>query len=252
MKLKQFLPGIALTSGLLLSTAASAAVINLGAAADTSIYADGNVNGTGQGMFVGSNGQGTIQRSLIDFDLSGIGAGSTINSVTLTIHVNAQGYLGSPETITLNALNEAWNEASVGSGGPSSGGGGGNAPAPGDATWTDSGNGAWTAGGNFDATISASASVAGGGTTAVWSGAGLIADVQDWVDNGGNFGWILRGNETAAGSAKRFSSSENALHPTPVLSIDYTAAVVPVPAAVWLFGSGLLGLVGIARRKTRI
>jgi len=27
-------------------------------------------------------------------------------------------------------------------------------------------------------------------------------------------------------------------------------AVVPVPAAAWLFGSGLLGLVGIARRKT--
>ena len=28
-------------------------------------------------------------------------------------------------------------------------------------------------------------------------------------------------------------------------------AAVPVPAAVWLFGSGLLGLVGIARRKKR-
>ena len=27
------------------------------------------------------------------------------------------------------------------------------------------------------------------------------------------------------------------------------AAVVPVPAAAWLFGSGLLGLVGVARRK---
>ncbi len=27
------------------------------------------------------------------------------------------------------------------------------------------------------------------------------------------------------------------------------AAVVPVPAAVWLFGSGLLGLIGIAKRK---
>jgi hypothetical protein len=26
--------------------------------------------------------------------------------------------------------------------------------------------------------------------------------------------------------------------------------VVPVPAAVWLFGSGLVGLIGIARRKT--
>ena len=32
-------------------------------------------------------------------------------------------------------------------------------------------------------------------------------------------------------------------------NIDNIQAVVPVPAAVWLFGSGLLGLVGIARRK---
>jgi len=30
------------------------------------------------------------------------------------------------------------------------------------------------------------------------------------------------------------------------------SSVVPVPAAVWLFGSGLLGLVGIARRKSRV
>lgn len=28
-----------------------------------------------------------------------------------------------------------------------------------------------------------------------------------------------------------------------------TVSAVPVPAAVWLFGSGLLGLVGVARRK---
>jgi len=28
-----------------------------------------------------------------------------------------------------------------------------------------------------------------------------------------------------------------------------TTAVIPVPAAVWLFGSGLIGLVGVARRK---
>lgn len=30
----------------------------------------------------------------------------------------------------------------------------------------------------------------------------------------------------------------------------FSSAVVPVPAAVWLFGSGLLGLVGVARRKS--
>jgi hypothetical protein len=32
-------------------------------------------------------------------------------------------------------------------------------------------------------------------------------------------------------------------------SLSATPAVVPVPAAVWLFGSGLLGLVGVARRR---
>jgi len=33
-------------------------------------------------------------------------------------------------------------------------------------------------------------------------------------------------------------------------SVTIGTAVVPVPAAVWLFGSGLLGLVGVARRRT--
>lgn len=33
------------------------------------------------------------------------------------------------------------------------------------------------------------------------------------------------------------------------LSMTAAAAPVPVPPAVWLFGSGLLGLIGVARRK---
>lgn len=33
------------------------------------------------------------------------------------------------------------------------------------------------------------------------------------------------------------------------LNLTGTVSAIPVPAAVWLFGSGLLGLVGIARRK---
>ena len=36
------------------------------------------------------------------------------------------------------------------------------------------------------------------------------------------------------------------------LNLVGTVALVPVPAAVWLFGSGLLGMVGIARRKSRV
>ena len=34
-------------------------------------------------------------------------------------------------------------------------------------------------------------------------------------------------------------------------SANFNVTAVPVPAAVWLFGSGLLGLVGVARRKKK-
>ena len=33
-------------------------------------------------------------------------------------------------------------------------------------------------------------------------------------------------------------------------TFDITVSAVPVPPAVWLFGSGLVGLIGVARRKT--
>jgi len=33
------------------------------------------------------------------------------------------------------------------------------------------------------------------------------------------------------------------------VTIEYTPTVVPIPAAAWLFSSGLIGLIGIARRK---
>ena len=33
------------------------------------------------------------------------------------------------------------------------------------------------------------------------------------------------------------------------VEIDIVTTVIPVPAALWLFGSGLLGLIGISRRK---
>jgi len=40
------------------------------------------------------------------------------------------------------------------------------------------------------------------------------------------------------------------LQPIPAVDVTYVGGtVVPVPAAVWLFGSGLIGLVGVARRK---
>lgn len=46
-----------------------------------------------------------------------------------------------------------------------------------------------------------------------------------------------------------FVNADNAI--SWLLYRDVPPVVVPVPAAIWLFGSGLLGLFGIARRKTR-
>jgi hypothetical protein len=35
-------------------------------------------------------------------------------------------------------------------------------------------------------------------------------------------------------------------------NIQTTVAAVPIPGAVWLFGSALLGMIGYGRRKTAI
>ena len=48
-----------------------------------------------------------------------------------------------------------------------------------------------------------------------------------------------------------FNGNFDIMSATMVSYVTAPAAAVPVPAAVWLFGSGLLGLVGIARRKKK-
>lgn len=56
----------------------------------------------------------------------------------------------------------------------------------------------------------------------------------------------IGGSPQIAGPFKGFSANFDVMSLT-VTDIQQTA--VPIPAAVWLFGSGLLGLVGVARRK---
>lgn len=59
----------------------------------------------------------------------------------------------------------------------------------------------------------------------------------------------------AAGAVLSAPLSVNLIQDDPAIAVSLSmagslnSAAVPVPAAVWLFGSGLLGLVGVARRK---
>ena len=61
--------------------------------------------------------------------------------------------------------------------------------------------------------------------------------------------WDDSNRGTVGAACKTDGGPVNCKATTSHLSVYGVDAVVPVPPAVWLFGTGLLGLVGIARRK---
>jgi hypothetical protein len=194
----------------------------------------GNSNGAGDGIYagrVGSLGGGTKRRGLLAFDLSSIPAGSTVDAVSLRLEM-AQSPNEAARVVTLHRVSADWGEAG------STGAGSGGAAQPGDATWIYRffNTSTWTsAGGDFTAAPSASLSVADTGPY-VWTGAGLVADVQSWVNNpASNFGWLVLGNESTTSTVKKFYSSEGLTPPR--LTVDYTPGTISVPPgpaeAVW-------------------
>jgi hypothetical protein len=93
----------------------------------------------------------------------------------------------------------------------------------------------WTAGVAIPIHMEASASV---DANLTFSGS-----VDASADFGNSLDWI--GITNVTDESGNPVASFSALSPE---GLDW-GVVVPIPAAVWLFGSGLLGLVGIARRK---
>jgi hypothetical protein len=206
--------------------AAFADVVTLAPQKDNTLYEDGKgflSNGHGIYFFAGRTAAPSLRRGLIAFDLTSIPANATITAVSLSLFMSKAH--GGSASVSLSKVSQAWGEGISDAGEP--GGQGANSE-PNDATWfhTFFNTNFWNnIGGDFSATSSASTTVSAVNTTYTWSGSGLVADVQAWVSNPAiNFGWVIRGNETSNGNAKRFNTRENTDHP-PQLTITYQVPV---------------------------
>lgn len=222
-----------LAAGAHFQNAAHAAQVTLNAVKDNTLFEwpEGGQfsNGAGEYFFAGRNNQDqpfSIRRGLIAFDVAGsIPAGSTITGVTLTLYMSRT---TAPATnVTLHRLSSDWGEGASDAGGQE---GLGAASEPGDATWehTFYDTQFWTTpGGDFLGAVSATTSVGGNGFYS-WTGAGLVADVQYWLDNpGSDFGWLVKGDESAPHLAKRFNSrTSGTVSRRPALVINYNAPVI--------------------------
>ena len=206
-------------------------------AKDNTLYesASGDLsNGAGMHFFAGNSGANLIRRGLVSFAIGdSIPAGSNIDSVKLTLHMSKTNELGGT-TVSLRRVEADWGEGSsiaIGVGG--GGEGVGITPSTGDVTWihTFFNTTNWVSpGGDFSATESNNQTVINIGDYTWESTAEMVADVQDWLDNpANNFGWIVIGDESSSGTAKRFDSRENSTEgDRPQLTVNYTEATTSV------------------------
>lgn len=234
---------------MILCAASNCAIVQLNPLRDTTLYesATGALgNGAGQFLFAGTTNQPQLRRALISFDtLSIVPTGAVIESVSLRMHVASASPLFN--SFTLHRVTSAW---TTGASDASGNEGSGTAAQNGDATWlhASSVGTLWSnAGGDFDSSSSASLIVGDLGWY-TWTSSQLAADVQQWIDHPeSSMGWMLRGDETAIGSTRRFDSSES-LTPAlaPQLVIEYS--IVPAPASLALLTVSTL-LVATRRRR---
>lgn len=181
-----------------------------------------NNNGASPSIFTGENGQTGLMRGLIMFALPGALQGQvTVSRVTLTMVTQGTG-IGdttppTAATESLQAVTVTWGEGDGFGSGMSSNTVGQACDTTG-ATWDQPkcmGGSAWL-GGSVSASVSGTASVLAALDTAVtWDSAtdgnaGMVSDVQSWIDSPvTNQGWrITSSTEGMSGQAQRFYSRE--------------------------------------------
>jgi len=219
----------------------AADTLSMTPAADTTLYEreTGDLsNGSGSSLFIGRTGANAgnrLRRALLRFDLSAIPPGSEIQDARLLLQIDMTPPMATGFDAGLHRVMAGWGEAGSVAAGP----GGGGAPAqPGDATWLHRffDTEFWaTPGGDFEPAASATVALsAGTGEFVFETGPGLVADVQQWVNQpASNFGWAVIGEETNPQNARRIASRENdALAPSLEVVFIPAAAlpeVTPVP-----------------------
>jgi hypothetical protein len=237
---------VVLAGCLLLATVPALAVqVVLAPRADTTLYQTSGSDvssGAGPALYSGTTGGGLARRALLAFDASSLPAGVHVDSVQLLLHVTRT-QDGQARSYALHRVRAPWGEGTSNAGGDSIGPGGGQgAPATaGDATWAfrvyDTQHWAQP-GGEFDSEALAASRVGGVGACTWHSTPALVADVQRWVDGGENDGWIVVGEESASGSARRFAARESAIvESRPQLFVHFTpTAITP---ATWAAVKGI-------------
>jgi len=210
---------------LFITSAVNAQVtVNITPTKDNSIYSESGTISNGLGkLYSGRTNTGNLRRALLSFDIAAnVPAGAIITNVTLSLDQDNAGPGATNDNYDLHPLTTEWGE------GTSSGTGTGAPAVSPDATWDDAmfGSSAWISpGGDFLASVAQSNINAINGIK-TWSSADMITNVQAWLDNpANNFGWILIGDETTNGTARRFGSKDQGT--APVLEVQYTCANAP-------------------------
>lgn len=240
--------GLVLAAVMFSGVHAQAEIITIGANRDNTLFEDetGTLsNGAGISIFAGTTARHGLRRGLLSFKMQDyIPEGAIITRAELTLYCD-RGH-GANTMMGMHAATASWGE-----GLSFTGLGAGTQAERGDATWTNRfyeiGPNWTNPGGDFVENASSIIAVSGAFRSYTWGGAGMVADVQRWVDDpSSNFGWLLKAeNETTLGQAKRFISREGDPEGRrPRLLIEYT--VVPTPAS---FAVAIMtGLLSLRRR----
>jgi len=208
-------------SALALSTSVDAAIVT--ASQDGSVYSRNPTNAAYAAGYAGlsTGGQG-ISRFYQQFILPAFTPGTEISSATLQIYHGYDPYRSDDRYFSIwNANSDGWSEYTL--------------------TW-NSQPGPMSA-------ISTSLLMSDA-TLGEYVSFDITSYVNQQYLGDGLLTTILRADDEALinnnQSLEYFNTIENG---TFIPQLIFTVTTVPVPTAIWLFGSGLIGLVGVARRQ---